>query len=438
MLITSTIGITTASQATGVTAYAPYVDMTAWPTPALDVIGVRQGIQQFTLAFVVSSNNACVPSWGGVQDIGTGNTSDLLTSIAGSLSAYRAKGGEVAISFGGANGVPLMQACETVASLQDAYQKVIDVYSLTRIDFDIEGAAQTDAGAVGRNFQAIAALQSAMRARGKALHVTLTLPVMPTGLTDDGLAVLESAITNRVAFDAVNIMAMDYGSASIDMGQAALQAATAVYSQLDAAFKRAGQPKTDAQLWQLIGVTPMIGMNDVQGETFTLENAQTLLGNARANGFQLVSNWSVGRDQACPGNGAYTAPDCSGIVQAPFAFAKMFRELGGQWGRGVVQDASYAGASAAPGAGSGGSSSSPGNVWSKSAVYTGGMTVTYNGVQYRAQWWTQGDVPGQASVWMQIAGPTPEWSPTMAYPGGRCVMYQGVRYEPIRTFVCEA
>ncbi|MDI9653871.1 chitinase, partial [Burkholderia cenocepacia] len=101
----------------------------------------------------------------------------------------------------------------------------------------------------------------------------------------------------------VNVMAMDYGPANLDMGAAAISAAQALYSQLDTAFKSAGQPKTNAQLWQMVGVTPMIGVNDVQGETFTLANAQTVLNAAIANGYGFFGNWSVGRDQACPSGG---------------------------------------------------------------------------------------------------------------------------------------
>jgi len=39
--------------------------------------------------------------------------------------------------------------------------------------------------------------------------------------------------------------------------------------------------------------------------------------------------------------------------------------------------------------------------WSASAVYTGGMTASYNGDNWSAKWWTQGDIPGNNSqgVW---------------------------------------
>jgi chitinase len=408
-----------ASHAAGV--YAPYVDMTAWPTPAIDQIGVQQGIQQFTLAFVVAGNS-CVPSWGGVQNIGSGASGTLLTSIATSITNYRAKGGEVSVSFGGANGTPLMQACTSAAALQTAYQTVIDTYALTHIDFDIEGAAQEDTASVTRNFQAVAQLQSAAAAQGKTLHVTLTLPVMPTGLTQDGLNVLNAALANNVSIDTVNVMAMDYGPANLDMGNSAISAAQALYSQLDTAYKSVGQTKTNEQLWQLVGVTPMIGMNDVQGETFSLANAQTVLNAAANNGYGVVSNWSVGRDQACPSNGAYTSPSCSGIVQQPYAFATIFKQLNGKWGAGVTQDPSYGGS------GGSGGTPAPGAAWSSAQVYTAGQTVTYQGATYQAQWWTQGDVPGQSAAWKQISGPTATWSASAAYSGGTCVMYQGAKY----------
>jgi chitinase len=214
----------------------------------------------------------------------------------------------------------------------------------------------------------------------------------------------------------------------------------------------------------MVGITPMIGMNDVQGETFTLADAQTPLNVARTDDFGMLSNWSVGRDQSCPGNGAYTSSSCSGITQTPYAFAAIFAQLNGHWGTGVTLDASYSGSSstgstgssssgsssgssASSGSGSSGSASSGssstgtgstgstgtttpvnGAAWSSAQVYTVGMTVTYQGATYKAQWWTQGDVPGQAAVWTQLSGPTAAWSSTMAYSGGACVMYLNAKY----------
>ncbi|KWB92953.1 chitinase [Burkholderia ubonensis] len=407
------------SQAAG--AFAPYVDVTLYPTPLVDRIGVQQGIQQFTLAFVVAGNG-CTPSWGGVQAIGNGATGDLLTSIGTAVTNYRAKGGEVAVSFGGASGTPLMQACTSVPALKTELQTVIDTYSLTHVDFDIEGASQQDTAAVARNFQAVAQLQADYAAKGKPLHVTLTLPVMPTGLIQDGLNVLNAAIASKVDLDAVNVMTMDYGPAGIDMGAAAISAAQGLYSQLDTAYKSAGRPLSSSQLWQMVGVTPMIGVNDTQGETFTLDNAQSVLNAGVNNGYGFISYWSATRDKQCDSNSGYVSPICSGVAQQPYAFASIFKKLDGKWGAGVTQDPNYGGGS------DGGGTPQPGAPWSASQVYNAGATVTYQGVTYQAQWWTKGDIPGQSSVWKAVNGGTPAWSATTAYQAGACVMYQGAKY----------
>jgi predicted chitinase len=39
------------------------------------------------------------------------------------------------------------------------------------------------------------------------------------------------------------------------------------------------------------------------------------------------------------------------------------------------------------------------SAWSSSAVYTGGATVSYNGHNWSARWWTQNETPGRADVW---------------------------------------
>ncbi len=40
--------------------------------------------------------------------------------------------------------------------------------------------------------------------------------------------------------------------------------------------------------------------------------------------------------------------------------------------------------------------------WDPSAVYVGGDIVTYNGLKYKAKWWTKGEQPDQSNVWQQI------------------------------------
>jgi chitinase len=40
--------------------------------------------------------------------------------------------------------------------------------------------------------------------------------------------------------------------------------------------------------------------------------------------------------------------------------------------------------------------------WSPSAVYTGGLSASYNGHNWSAKWWTQGETPGTTDVWADL------------------------------------
>lgn len=50
----------------------------------------------------------------------------------------------------------------------------------------------------------------------------------------------------------------------------------------------------------------------------------------------------------------------------------------------------------------GGEESEGETTWNKDKVYVGGDEVLYNGIKYRAKWWTQGDTPGTNEVWEKI------------------------------------
>ncbi len=52
------------------------------------------------------------------------------------------------------------------------------------------------------------------QAANPGLIVSFTLPVLPTGLTADGVRLLESCAKYGVRVDVVNIMTMDYGDSA--------------------------------------------------------------------------------------------------------------------------------------------------------------------------------------------------------------------------------
>ncbi|MEZ0094015.1 ricin-type beta-trefoil lectin domain protein [Streptacidiphilus sp. EB129] len=293
---------------------APYVE--TWNSPsAMSAAQSATGLKYFSLAFVIS-DGSCNATFNGNTDIAD-------AGWTGAINSLRASGGDVIASFGGASGTELAQACTSVSSLQAQYQRVIDTLNLTRIDLDVEGAPLDDTAANDRRNQALANLQQQYAASGRTLAVDYTLPVNPTGLDPNALSLLNNAKSHGLNVNLVNIMTMDYG-ASMDMGQAAVNAANALHTQLGQIWTGA----SSAQLWSMEGNTPMIGVNDSTNEVFSTGNAATLENFAAANGIQELSFWALGRDQACSSNGTLS-DSCSGTSQSPYQFSSTFNALTG-------------------------------------------------------------------------------------------------------------
>ncbi len=303
---------------------APYVDATNWPP--FDYVAAAQttGSRFYSLGFIVGDPADCSPSWGTYYSIGSG-------FLGPEINALRSIGGDVSVSFGGAANTELALCTPDVVALKNKYRAVVDAYGLTHVDFDIEGAATADAASVDRRSRAIAMLQAELAAAGRTLHVSLTLPVLPSGLTADGVAVVASAVARGVNVGVINVMAMDYGDSAApnpdgQMGAYAIQAATSTKNQVKAVYAAAGQPLSDAQAWRKIGVTPMIGLNDVLSERFYPSDAQQLTNFAAQNNLALLAFWSANRDRQCAGGSIGVVDNnCSSVLQQPFEFTNIFK-----------------------------------------------------------------------------------------------------------------
>lgn len=299
----------------GTTRFAPYVDTSLYPPYDLVATAKASGVKNFTLAFIVSGGG-CTPKWGGVSDLSA-------DAVAGQIGALRAIGGDVRASFGGANGSELAAACSSAADLTAAYQKAVDAYGLDKLDFDIEGGAIADAAANTRRAQAIVQLQKNAAAKGRTLDVSFTLPALPTGLTQDGINLVAGAKSAGVKIGAVNIMAMDFGDGVAPnpqgrMGKYAIDAATATQAQVKSVLGLG-----DAEAWSKVAVTPMIGVNDVATEVFTVADATQLADFAKSKHLAWLAMWSGTRDKACPGGAkAYADATCSSIAQQPLDFTR--------------------------------------------------------------------------------------------------------------------
>ncbi|MFJ4948611.1 chitinase [Streptomyces sp. NPDC088760] len=302
----STAAESTPDSAVHSPGYAPYVSATE--AAATDSAGSPG---TYNLAFVISGGSGCTPKWNGTEAV----TDSAVTSR---ISALKKNGATVRVSFGGASGKELAATCDNAEELADAYAEALDAAGSTAADFDIEGDELTDSASVALRSRAIARLQK----ERPDLDVSFTLPVMPSGLDADGLALLESANTYDVQVSTVNLMTMNYGeSYGGDMGDYALTSARAAHAQLKTVFGL-----SDARAWRGMALTSMIGVNDVAGETFTLADAGQVRAFAEQKGIAWVSMWSAFRDRQC--GGASAAEDaltvCSGVKQEKGAFGEAF------------------------------------------------------------------------------------------------------------------
>jgi len=271
----------------GETDFSPYVDVSTfakWATtpPGLtpDFINdaIAFGVKSFHLAFLVQDPaNPRNPVWG--------NSSFPLESIAPLVSLIRNAGGEPIFAFGGFSGVDFSTTW-TVNELADLYVHIAQTYGVKTIDLDFETAGF---------YNSSVAFPAFVQARNSVpdLEVSVTLPVLPTGLTAAGLDVLNVAAANGLQ-PYVNIMAMDYGPAFAgDQGDYAIQAINSTKDQIKAIWGY-----TDSEAYEKIVVTPMIGHNDTDPLIFTVEDAIQVAEFAKQNNLHQVSHWSLGRDFA--------------------------------------------------------------------------------------------------------------------------------------------
>ena len=282
---------------------APYIYLSQWG--AFDIASCidATGVKLWTLAFI-TGNDWGEPCWGGSDSIDTPFYSNYINLI-------RSKGGDVIISFGGAAGHELALVSKNEWELADKYQKVINKYNVNYIDVDIEGGAITNYDSIERRSKALKIL----RDRNPNLIIAYTLPCAPFGLVDAGIYTIKSAVWNGLKLDVINLMTMDYGGTSnpaTGMGGYAISAAEGAYKQC-----------TDAGLRNFkMGITPMIGKNDVPEEIFRVEDARQVTEYAKTHDFiRLIAYWSINRDTNVWG-ALYAS---SQITQKKFEFVNTFK-----------------------------------------------------------------------------------------------------------------
>ena len=231
------------------------------------------GLKYYTLAFL-TPKSGCTAEW---EDGG-----DSVSAFTSQVKSLQAAGGNVIVSFGGADGGELAEKCTSVSSLAAAYENVVSTYGITRLDFDIEGGVLDNSSANTRRDQALADVQKA----DPGVQIDFTLPVDPTGLESDATSLLKGAKSAGVTVNLVNIMTMDFGDGQNPLKDAE-SAAKATEKQLASIYGGSA-----AQNWARLGLTPIAGQND-DDEDFTQSDASTLESFAASNGVQELAFWEV-------------------------------------------------------------------------------------------------------------------------------------------------
>lgn len=299
---------------------APYVDVTE--VSDLAKVSQQSGSRYLTLAFLqTTAPGSCDLTWAGdgTKPVAAGTYGDQVRKI-------QLRGGNVIPSLGGftadTTGTELADSCTDPDKIAASLIKLFTTYRVHRVDLDIEADAINNSAGVDRRNQAIAKVQEWGARHHYPVSFSYTLPSTPQGLAPSGLAVLASAAKFHAKIDVVNIMTFDYwDGVQHDMLADAKTAATGLTGQLKATIL---PHASTAQLWRSVGITQMIGIDDFgPTETYSVDQAKSLVSWARQKGVSLMSFWALQRDNGtCVGQAGQNA--CSGVQQSPWEFTKAY------------------------------------------------------------------------------------------------------------------
>jgi hypothetical protein len=315
--------------------FAPYFQAYNPGSPA--DAAKASGAKYLTLAFLqTATTGSCDILWNG----------DPTTPVAQShygadIAKIRARGGDVVPSFGGFSAddtaTEIADSCADVHKIALAYEKVVTTYDVTRLDMDVEDLSLDNLAGIDRRNKAIAELQHWAEQHNRTVQVVYTVPTASSGIEDNVKHILQNAVDNSARVRIVNIMTFDYyDDQAHEMATDTKTAARDLVRFLRTLYPTLSGP----QVWDMVGVTEMIGYDDYGsgGETgpseiFTLGDARNVTQWATSHKIGELSFWAVGRDKATdPANGCLLGvpggDSCSSIPQAPWQFDHIMSSFG--------------------------------------------------------------------------------------------------------------
>jgi hypothetical protein len=294
--------------------FSPYKDITInmnWNTNVISsaVTGAITPVTQVmpahntTLTWAFATGECGSEGWAGLTP----------AEVATNVQLFVSAGKKYIISTGGQAGV---FTCGSDAGFDTFIQRYVSA-NMVGVDFDIEG------GQSASIISNLVARVMAAEAKYPNLRFSFTLATLggnaSPGLNSLGTTVLSAIKSAGLTNYYFNLMTMDYGSTgagncavvngACEMGQSAINAAELLHNM--------GVPYSQIEL------TPMVGGNDTQSETFTIADAQTISSYALQKGLAGIHFWSFDRDVDCgPGS---ASPTCNSYGQAgTLGFNKAF------------------------------------------------------------------------------------------------------------------
>ncbi|MFZ4481731.1 MAG: glycosyl hydrolase [Rhodoferax sp.] len=263
-----------------------------------------QGIKALTLAFATGECGR--ERWGDL---------DAKTVAASHLKPLQRAGVGYVISTGGAEGIFTCSSEQGMAAFIAHYNS----RHLLGLDFDIE-AGQSESMIADLVEQVRIAMQ-----QHPHLRFSFTLAALSSkdsgqpSLNQHGDLVMKAIMRAGLRNYFINLMVMNYGEAKSDncvVESGRCNMAASAIQVVQNFSQRYGLPPGR------IEVTPMIGVNDVVDNVFTLGDARALSLFVAANGLGGLHFWSLNRDQPCAQPRLAVSPTCSsleGPVQLEFA-----------------------------------------------------------------------------------------------------------------------
>ena len=232
---------------------------------------------------------------------------------AANVQAFANASRNYVISTGGAAGT---FTCSTAAGMRTFINRYASK-NLVAVDFDIEaGQSAADIDSLVRQLAAVQGEFPNLRfsftiaTLGSSNGGALASPYGDLSVT--GYNVIQSLGKYPLNNYTINLMVMDYGSPGAgvcvvasgrcDMGQTAIQAAINLNTRFGVPFGR-------------MELTPMIGVNDVSDELFSLPNTDRMVAWALSNRLAGLHFWSIDRDTPC--NQTSASSTCSSVASVP-------------------------------------------------------------------------------------------------------------------------